>query len=90
MSVLIICPPEFLVHIFCRYEILVKNRFASHVCQTIFTVAGDTISREVQEHDLSIIILLTLSPVQRNIPDNAGNIRSRGVENDDPTCAGYL
>ncbi|KAH7916121.1 armadillo-type protein [Hygrophoropsis aurantiaca] len=28
------------------YEILVKHRFASHVCQTLFTIAGETISRE--------------------------------------------
>ncbi|KZP05871.1 ARM repeat-containing protein [Athelia psychrophila] len=28
------------------YEVLVKHRFASHVCQTLFTVAADTIARE--------------------------------------------
>ncbi|KAH7930051.1 ARM repeat-containing protein [Leucogyrophana mollusca] len=28
------------------YETLVKHRFASHVCQTLFTVAAETISRE--------------------------------------------
>lgn len=31
-----------------RYDTLIKHRFASHVCQTIFTVASDTISREVK------------------------------------------
>ena len=30
-----------------RYETLVKHRFASHVCQTLFSVARDTVSREV-------------------------------------------
>ena len=30
-----------------RYEQLVKHRFASHVCQTLLSVAGVTISREV-------------------------------------------
>uniref|UniRef100_A0A8H7Y237 Nucleolar protein 9 n=1 Tax=Psilocybe cubensis TaxID=181762 RepID=A0A8H7Y237_PSICU len=30
------------------YEILLKHRFASHVCQTLFTVAKDTISREMR------------------------------------------
>ncbi|KAF8875333.1 armadillo-type protein [Gymnopilus junonius] len=28
------------------YEVLLRHRFASHVCQTLFTVARDTISRE--------------------------------------------
>ncbi|KAF7301584.1 hypothetical protein MIND_00723900 [Mycena indigotica] len=28
------------------YDVLVKHRFASHVCQTLFTVAGQTIARE--------------------------------------------
>ncbi|KAJ7762821.1 armadillo-type protein [Mycena maculata] len=28
------------------YDVLVKHRFASHVCQTLFTVASRTISRE--------------------------------------------
>ncbi|KAF7978355.1 hypothetical protein HWV62_1005 [Athelia sp. TMB] len=28
------------------YEILVRHRFASHVCQTLFTVAADTVARE--------------------------------------------
>ncbi|KAJ7229049.1 armadillo-type protein [Mycena pura] len=28
------------------YDVLVKHRFASHVCQTLFTVANHTISRE--------------------------------------------
>nr|GAT46208.1 predicted protein [Mycena chlorophos] len=28
------------------YEVLSKNRFASHVCQTLFTVASQTIARE--------------------------------------------
>jgi nucleolar protein 9 len=32
------------------YDILVKHRFASHVCQTLFTIAADTISREVRTH----------------------------------------
>ncbi|KAG1803393.1 armadillo-type protein [Suillus subaureus] len=32
----------------CRYEALVKHRFASHVCQTLFTVAADTVSRETK------------------------------------------
>ncbi|PPR04002.1 hypothetical protein CVT24_010495 [Panaeolus cyanescens] len=30
------------------YDILVKHRFASHVCQTMFNVAQDTISRETK------------------------------------------
>ncbi|KDQ64985.1 hypothetical protein JAAARDRAFT_28650 [Jaapia argillacea MUCL 33604] len=30
------------------YEQLVKHRFASHVCQTLFTVAADTVSRETR------------------------------------------
>ncbi|KAG2151818.1 armadillo-type protein [Suillus cothurnatus] len=30
------------------YEALVKHRFASHVCQTLFTVAADTVSRETK------------------------------------------
>ena len=30
-----------------RYEALIKHRFASHVCQTMFTVASETIAREV-------------------------------------------
>ncbi|KAF5357660.1 hypothetical protein D9758_007464 [Tetrapyrgos nigripes] len=29
------------------YDVLVKHRFASHVCQTMITVAAETISREV-------------------------------------------
>ncbi|KII96011.1 hypothetical protein PLICRDRAFT_34962 [Plicaturopsis crispa FD-325 SS-3] len=28
------------------YEVLAKHRFASHVCQTLFDVAADTVSRE--------------------------------------------
>ena len=36
-----------LIPIFGRYETLVRHRFASHVCQTLFTVSKDTISREV-------------------------------------------
>ncbi|KAF7330777.1 hypothetical protein MVEN_02416800 [Mycena venus] len=28
------------------YDVLVKHRFASHVCQTLFTVASQTVSRE--------------------------------------------
>ncbi|KAJ7047787.1 hypothetical protein C8F04DRAFT_1060117 [Mycena alexandri] len=28
------------------YDVLVKHRFASHVCQTLFTVANQTVSRE--------------------------------------------
>ncbi|KAF9468782.1 armadillo-type protein [Collybia nuda] len=30
------------------YELLVRHRFASHVCQTLFTVARDTVSREMR------------------------------------------
>ncbi|KAF8164318.1 armadillo-type protein [Pholiota molesta] len=30
------------------YDVLVRHRFASHVCQTLFTVARDTISREAK------------------------------------------
>ncbi|KAJ4472084.1 armadillo-type protein [Lentinula aciculospora] len=30
------------------YDTLVKHRFASHVCQTIFTVASETITREAR------------------------------------------
>ncbi|KIK07666.1 hypothetical protein K443DRAFT_673245 [Laccaria amethystina LaAM-08-1] len=30
------------------YETLVKHRFASHVCQTLFSVARDTVSRETK------------------------------------------
>ncbi|KAF8816519.1 ARM repeat-containing protein [Phlegmacium glaucopus] len=30
------------------YETLVRHRFASHVCQTLFTVSKDTISRETK------------------------------------------
>ncbi|KAG1753166.1 armadillo-type protein [Suillus lakei] len=30
------------------YEALIKHRFASHVCQTLFTVAADTVSRETK------------------------------------------
>ncbi|KAF8164817.1 armadillo-type protein [Crassisporium funariophilum] len=30
------------------YEALVRHRFASHVCQTLFTVARDTVSRETK------------------------------------------
>ena len=32
-----------------RYEQLSSHRFASHVCQTMFTVASETIAREVRE-----------------------------------------
>ncbi|KAJ6510238.1 armadillo-type protein [Mycena vitilis] len=28
------------------YDVLVKHRFASHVCQTLFTIASQTVSRE--------------------------------------------
>ncbi|KAF9474932.1 hypothetical protein BDN70DRAFT_884318 [Pholiota conissans] len=30
------------------YDVLVRHRFASHVCQTLFTVARDTVSREAK------------------------------------------
>ncbi|XP_006459728.1 hypothetical protein AGABI2DRAFT_202089 [Agaricus bisporus var. bisporus H97] len=30
------------------YELLIKHRFASHVCQTLFTLAVDTIQREMK------------------------------------------
>ncbi|KJA16110.1 hypothetical protein HYPSUDRAFT_47764 [Hypholoma sublateritium FD-334 SS-4] len=30
------------------YDVLVRHRFASHVCQTLFTVGRDTISREAK------------------------------------------
>ncbi|KAF9531020.1 armadillo-type protein [Crepidotus variabilis] len=30
------------------YEVLARNRFASHVCQTLFAMSKETISREVQ------------------------------------------
>ncbi|KAF9563347.1 ARM repeat-containing protein [Agrocybe pediades] len=30
------------------YEVLLRHRFASHVCQTLFTVAKETISRETR------------------------------------------
>ncbi|KAG1836483.1 armadillo-type protein [Suillus tomentosus] len=30
------------------YEALIKHRFASHVCQTLFTVAADSVSRETK------------------------------------------
>ncbi|PPQ90881.1 hypothetical protein CVT25_007351, partial [Psilocybe cyanescens] len=30
------------------YEVLLRHRFASHVCQTLFTVARETISRETK------------------------------------------
>ncbi|KAG2148028.1 armadillo-type protein [Suillus clintonianus] len=30
------------------YEALIKHRFASHVCQTLFTVAADTVTRETK------------------------------------------
>lgn len=29
------------------FETLVKHRFASHVCQTLFSVAAETVAREV-------------------------------------------
>jgi nucleolar protein 9 len=32
----------------CSYEQLAKHRFASHVCQTIFSVISSTVSREVR------------------------------------------
>ena len=38
-----------------RYETLVKHRFASHVCQTLFSVARDTVPREVLEFCVSFI-----------------------------------
>ena len=31
------------------YEALFKNRFASHVCQTLFEVAVDSVAREVRQ-----------------------------------------
>ncbi|KAG6849947.1 hypothetical protein H0H93_003319 [Arthromyces matolae] len=30
------------------FEVLVRHRFASHVCQTLFSASGDTISRETR------------------------------------------
>ncbi|KAJ7725102.1 armadillo-type protein [Mycena metata] len=40
------------------YDVLVKHRFASHVCQTLFTVAAQTVSREHRS-------TLTLAPETR-------------------------
>jgi nucleolar protein 9 len=36
------------------YEVLAKHRFASHVCQTLFTVATETIAREVSSLLVSV------------------------------------
>ncbi|RDB20532.1 Nucleolar protein 9 [Hypsizygus marmoreus] len=38
----------FLDSLVGSYELLVRHRFASHVCQTLFTVAKDTVSRETR------------------------------------------
>lgn len=38
----------FLIASSQRYDVLVKHRFASHVCQTLFIVASQTVSREKQ------------------------------------------
>ncbi|KAG1780420.1 armadillo-type protein [Suillus placidus] len=38
----------FLDRLSGSYEALIKHRFASHVCQTLFTVAADTVSRETR------------------------------------------
>ncbi|KAK7061362.1 armadillo-type protein [Favolaschia claudopus] len=45
------------------YDLLVKHRFGSHVCQTLFTVASQTVSREKRG------ILPT-------VPDDKGELRS--------------
>jgi len=44
--------------IFDRLEVISKNRFSSHVLQTLLNVAGDTISREVRA------LLKTFLPVR--------------------------
>ncbi|KAF7354953.1 hypothetical protein MSAN_01410400 [Mycena sanguinolenta] len=36
----------FMDRLIGSYDVLVKHRFASHVCQTLFTVASQTVSRE--------------------------------------------
>ncbi|THH33801.1 hypothetical protein EUX98_g467 [Antrodiella citrinella] len=47
------------------YEQLLRHRFASHVCQTLITVAGDTISRECRG-------IMSSSPKS----DGAGELRT--------------
>ena len=68
------------------YKVLIRHRFASHVCQTLFAIAKDTVNREVKNSVVLIIFLL--KAVQSKGVLNLS--RTRRASHLDPASVGYL